>query len=113
MVRDFHKVIGRRGAGADSEGRGQIADGDHRVRRRRDRMRLAFSTSSSATRKFKLIGVEAGGRGNKLGEHAARFRGGLPGVLQGRIRMCLQDEAGQIAVDTFGFGRPGLSVDWP
>ena len=30
-----------------------------------------------------LIGVEAGGRGDKLGEHAARYRGGAPGVLQG------------------------------
>jgi tryptophan synthase beta chain len=45
----------------------------------------------------KLIGVEAGGRGNKLGEHAARFRGGLPGILQGTYSYVLQDAAGQIA----------------
>src|SRR6185312_7092386 len=44
-----------------------------------------------------LIGVEAGGRGEKLGDHAARFRGGLPGVLQGTYSYVLQDEAGQIA----------------
>jgi tryptophan synthase beta chain len=44
-----------------------------------------------------LIGVEAGGRGSKLGEHAARFQGGSPGVLQGTFSYVLQDEAGQIA----------------
>ena len=48
-------------------------------------------------KKVKLIGVEAGGRGQKLGEHAARFRGGSPGVLQGTYSYVLQDEAGQIA----------------
>jgi tryptophan synthase beta chain len=45
----------------------------------------------------RLIGVEAGGRGAELGEHAARFRGGEPGVLQGTYSYVLQDAAGQIA----------------
>ena len=44
-----------------------------------------------------LIGVEAGGRGHSLGEHAARFDGGGPGVLQGTYSYVLQDQAGQIA----------------
>ena len=47
-----------------------------------------------------LIGVEAGGRGTALGEHAARFQkigGGVPGVLQGTYRYVLQDDAGQVA----------------
>src|SRR5258708_12615518 len=48
-------------------------------------------------KKVQLIGVEAGGRGERLGDHAARFRGGLPGVLQGTYSYVLQDEAGQIA----------------
>jgi tryptophan synthase beta chain len=48
-------------------------------------------------KKVKLIGVEAGGRGDKLGDHAARFKGGLAGVLQGTYSYVLQDEAGQIA----------------
>ena len=52
----------------------------------------------SKTRKSKLIGVEAGGRGEALGDHAARFRGGSPGVLQGTYSYVLQDEAGQIAL---------------
>jgi tryptophan synthase beta chain len=47
-----------------------------------------------------LIGVEAGGRGTALGEHAARFQkigGGAPGVLQGTYSYVLQDDAGQIS----------------
>src|SRR5436853_7417523 len=45
-----------------------------------------------------MIGVEAGGRGDVLGEHAARFMaGGRVGVLQGTKSYILQDEAGQIA----------------
>ena len=46
---------------------------------------------------MRLIGVEAGGCGAELGQHAARFRGGLPGVLQGTFSYVLQDENGQIA----------------
>ncbi len=48
-------------------------------------------------RQVRLIGVEAGGRGTALGEHAARFSGGAPGVLQGTFSYVLQDENGQIA----------------
>jgi tryptophan synthase beta chain len=47
-----------------------------------------------------MIGVEAGGRGERLGQHAARFYqggGGRPGVLQGTMSYVLQDERGQIA----------------
>ncbi len=46
---------------------------------------------------IRLIGVEAGGRGHNLGEHAARFSGGAVGVLHGTRSMVLQDEFGQIA----------------
>ena len=45
-----------------------------------------------------MVGVEAGGRGSGLGDHAARFAGGLPGVLQGTKSYILQDEDGQIAL---------------
>lgn len=43
-----------------------------------------------------LIGVEAGGIGDKLGEHAARFQGGTPGVLHGCYTYLLQDKDGQV-----------------
>src|ERR1700723_989661 len=49
-------------------------------------------------RQVRLIGVEAGGRGTALGDHAARFAGGSPGVLQGTFSYVLQDENGQIAL---------------
>src|SRR6202043_3801328 len=42
-------------------------------------------------------GVEAGGRGEALGQHAARFAGGFPGVLHGARSYVLQDEHGQIS----------------
>ncbi len=45
-----------------------------------------------------MIGAEAGGRGLQLGEHAARFNGGSPGVLQGTYSYILQDDHGQIAL---------------
>ncbi|HET6854289.1 MAG TPA: tryptophan synthase subunit beta, partial [Pyrinomonadaceae bacterium] len=48
----------------------------------------------------KMIGVEAGGSGNELGQHAARFNsagGGRPGVLQGTMSYLLQDDRGQVA----------------
>ena len=45
----------------------------------------------------KMIGVEAGGRGAKLGEHAARFSGGSPGVLHGTYTFVLQNEDGLIS----------------
>jgi tryptophan synthase beta chain len=44
----------------------------------------------------KLVGVEAGGTGIELGQHAARFSGGRPGVLHGAYTYVLQDEHGQI-----------------
>jgi tryptophan synthase beta chain len=45
----------------------------------------------------RLIGVEAGGHGEALGQHAARFAGGFPGVLHGSRSYILQDEHGQIS----------------
>lgn len=43
-----------------------------------------------------LVGVEAGGVGSEAGQHAARFRGGRPGVLHGCLSYLLQDEDGQV-----------------
>jgi len=96
MVRDFHTVIGR-------ETRAQIMKAEGKLP---SAIIACVGGGSNAIgifhdfireKKVKLIGVEAGGRGEKLGDHAARFRGGLPGVLQGTFSYVLQDEAGQIA----------------
>jgi len=48
-------------------------------------------------KKVRLLGVEAGGSGKRLGEHAARFDGGSLGVLHGTRTLVLQDEEGQVA----------------
>src|SRR5206468_896460 len=45
----------------------------------------------------KLIGVEAGGRGSALGEHAATLSYGKPGILHGSLSYVLQDDDGQTA----------------
>jgi tryptophan synthase beta chain len=47
--------------------------------------------------RVRLIGVEGGGRGSRLGEHASRFAGGSAGVLHGTRTLVLQDDEGQIA----------------
>jgi tryptophan synthase beta chain len=95
MVRDFHKVIGH-------ETKAQILKAEGKLP---STIIACVGGGSNAIgifhefigdKKVKLIGVEAGGRGDNLGDHAARFRGGLPGVLQGTYSYVLQDEAGQI-----------------
>jgi tryptophan synthase beta chain len=58
---------------------------------------------------IQMIGVEAGGRGPGLGDHAARFQGGLKGVLQGTLSYVLQDENGQIA----GTHSVSAGLDYP
>jgi tryptophan synthase beta chain len=96
MVRDFHRVIGR-------EARAQILKAEGELPSAIIACVGGGSNSIGIFYDFlkdknvKLIGVEAGGRGQSLGNHAARFRGGSPGVLQGTHSYVLQDQAGQIA----------------
>ncbi|QVL57043.1 MAG: tryptophan synthase subunit beta [Simkaniaceae bacterium] len=56
----------------------------------------AIGIFSSFIGKAKLIGVEGGGKSSKLGENAARFSGGKPGILHGTYTYLLQDNEGQI-----------------
>ena len=102
MVREFQSVIGR-------EAREQILS----VSGRMPRALIACVGGGSnaiglfhpfiADAQVRLIGVEAGGRGDSSGEHAARFHtgatsgGGRIGVLQGTMSYVLQDPGGQIA----------------
>ena len=96
MVRDFHRIIGR-------EIKEQILEREGRLPHA---VLACVGGGSNAIgafyefiphREVRLIGIEAGGRGTALGDHAARFEGGLPGVLQGTYSYVLQDEDGQIA----------------
>ena len=97
MVRDFHRVIG-------IEARRQILEQEGRLP---DRIFACVGGGSNAIGIFhpfladtavRLIGVEAGGRSSALGDHAARFSGGMPGVLQGTFSYLLQDADGQVAL---------------
>ena len=97
MVRDFQRVI-------SIELKQQILEKEGRLPTAIIACVGGGSNSIGAFYEFipdsqvRLIGVEAGGRGTELGEHAARFRGGSPGVLQGTYSYVLQDENGQIAM---------------
>ena len=95
MVRDFHRVIGQ-------ETKEQILAREGRLP---DEMVACVGGGSNAIGFFfefledaavKLTGVEAGGRGIKRGDHAARFEGGKLGVLQGCKTYILQNADGQI-----------------
>jgi tryptophan synthase beta chain len=113
MVRDFHSVIGR-------EARAQVRK---QTRKLPAAVIACVGGGSNAIgifsafipdRGVRLIGVEAGGRGTKLGDHAARFHGGAPGVLQGTYSYVLQDAAGQIATThsvSAGLDYPGVGPE--
>ncbi|MEE8176393.1 MAG: tryptophan synthase subunit beta [Acidobacteriota bacterium] len=98
MVREFQKVIGE-------ESRQQILEAEGRLP---DLLLACVGGGSNAiglfheflaedAEKVAMVGVEAGGRGSQLGQHAARFHGGSPGVLHGTFSYVLQDEMGQIS----------------
>jgi tryptophan synthase beta chain len=97
MVRDFHRVIGQ-------EIKQQILEKESKLP---TAVLACVGGGSNAIGAFydfieepgvRLVGVEAGGRGKGLGEHAARFSGGSPGVLQGTYSYVLQDDAGQVSL---------------
>ncbi|QHS53880.1 tryptophan synthase subunit beta [Edaphobacter sp. 12200R-103] len=100
IVRDFHRVISKEAKRQMLEQEGKLPTA----------IVACVGGGSNAIGAFyeflgdtnvQLIGVEAGGRGTALGEHAARFQkvgGGIPGVLQGTFSYVLQNDAGQIAL---------------
>jgi tryptophan synthase beta chain len=102
MVRDFQSIIGR-------EAREQILAAEKRLP---THLFACVGGGSNAIGLFhaflrdsevKMVGIEAGGRGCELGEHAARlaaaqgYAGARPGVLQGTYTYVLQNSDGQIA----------------
>jgi tryptophan synthase beta chain len=97
MVRDFHKVIGEEARSQIHEAEGRLPDAAIAcVGGGSNAIGLFHAFLGDAT--VRLVGVEAGGRGEAIGEHAARYRGGAPGVLQGAYSFVLQDGDGQIAL---------------
>ena len=96
MVRDFQSVIGR-------EARRQILELEGKLP---DLLVACVGGGSNSIGLFyefledeqvRMMGVEAGGKGQDLGQHAARFQGGRPGVLHGTYSYLLQDELGQVS----------------
>ena len=97
MVREFHRVIGVEARAQMLEQAGGLPDA----------VFACVGGGSNAIGIFhpfvkdesvRLVGVEAGGRATTLGDHAARFNGGSPGVLQGAFSYLLQDADGQISL---------------
>ena len=119
MVRDFQKIIGE-------EAREQILQADGRLP---DILIACVGGGSNAIGLFhafipdasvRMLGVEAGGRGKVLGEHAARlaasqgFAGARPGVLQGTYTYILQSADGQVALThsiSAGLDYPGVGPE--
>ncbi|HXS01156.1 MAG TPA: tryptophan synthase subunit beta [Pyrinomonadaceae bacterium] len=99
MVRDYQSVIGREARTQILEQEGRLPDGLIAcVGGGSNSIGLFHPFLSDSS--IKMIGVEAGGSGNELGQHAARFNGsggGRPGVLQGTMSYVLQDNNGQVA----------------
>ncbi|MBI3447497.1 MAG: tryptophan synthase subunit beta [Acidobacteria bacterium] len=107
MVRDFHAVIGR-------EAREQILAASGTLPSLLVACVGGGSNSIGLFHAFlddpvEMIGVEAGGKGLRGGEHAARFRGGSPGVLQGSRSYVLQDDDGNI----LGTHSVSAGLDYP
>jgi len=102
MVRDFHKVIGEEAREQIMQAEGRLPDllvacvggGSNAI---------GFFNAFLGDKSVRLLGVEAGGRGKSLGEHASRlaaaegFTGARPGVLQGTYTYVLQTADGQIS----------------
>lgn len=109
MVRDFHRVIGdearrqlKKQAGTFSPDVAVACVGG-------GSNAIGLFTAFIDDRRVRLVGVEAGGRGPDLGDHAARFEGGGLGVLHGTRTWILQDDDGQIA----GTHSVSAGLDYP
>ncbi len=94
IVRDFQSVIGRETIDQSRQQLGRLPD----------TVVACVGGGSNAAGMFypliehqevALVGVEAGGRGEKPGDHAAPLSHGSPGVLHGSYSYVMQDEDGQ------------------
>jgi len=109
MVRDFQRVIGDEAKRQLGEQAGRawpdlaiacVGGGSNAI---------GLFTAFLKNKRVRFLGVEAGGRGDALGEHAARFSGGRLGVLHGTKTLVLQDEDGQVA----GTHSVSAGLDYP
>jgi tryptophan synthase beta chain len=113
MVRDFQSVIGQ-------ETRQQALDREGRLP---DLLVACVGGGSNAIGLFhpflddlsvRMVGVEAGGRGPRPGQHAATLCLGRPGILHGTRSYVLQDEDGQTSAVhsvSAGLDYPGVGPE--
>ncbi len=113
MNRDFQSVIGR-------EVKRQIKEAEGRLP---DALIACVGGGSNAIglfhpflkdTKVMMIGVEAGGRGSRTGEHASRFPAGTVGVIEGYKSYFLQDNDGQLLKThsiSAGLDYPGIGPE--
>jgi tryptophan synthase beta chain len=113
IVRDFQAIIGKESRSQFLQLKGHLPDlliacvggGSNAI---------GFFHPFLTDKSVALVGVEAGGRGTALGEHAATLTLGRPGILHGAYSYLLQDETGQIP-DTHsisaGLDYPGVGPE--
>jgi tryptophan synthase beta chain len=113
MVRELQRVIGE-------EARAQLLEREGRLP---DAVAACVGGGSNAMGIFaafvgdadvRLVGVEAGGRGDGLGEHCRSLTLGDPGVLHGSFSYLLQDEEGQVVPThsiSAGLDYPGVGPE--
>lgn len=107
IVRDFQAVIGRECRAQCLEAMGRLPD----------EIVACVGGGSNAAGIFypfigdevALTGVEAGGRGQAMGDHAAPLSFGEPGILHGSMSYVLQDKDGQTA----GVHSCSAGLDYP
>ena len=114
MNRDFQSIVGREIRKQISEQAGKLPD----------YIIACVGGGSNAIGAFshfikepsvKLIGVEAGGKGKKIGEHAVRFPTGKVGVVEGYKSYFLQDDDGQLQPThsiSAGLDYPGIGPEF-
>lgn len=95
MNRDFQSIIGKEIKKQLKEFEGKLPDYIIACVGGGSNAMGAF-TNFIKNPKVNLIGVEAGGKGKKIGEHASRFEGGSVGVIEGYKSYFLQNSDGQL-----------------
>jgi tryptophan synthase beta chain len=113
IVRDFQRMIGDEARAQCLELEGRLPDyvvacvggGSNAA---------GIFTAFAGDKSVKMVGVEAGGLGTALGQHAATLCQGKPGVLHGCLTYVLQDDDGQTAIvhsASAGLDYPGVGPE--
>ncbi len=110
MVRDFHRVIGEEARRQLKKQAGTVSPDVAVACVGGGSNAIGLFTAFIDDRRVRLVGVEAGGSGEELGQHATRFGGsGSLGVLHGTRTLVVQDDEGQIA----GTHSVSAGLDYP